>query len=131
MALREGESIYFYELHEGDDEVFSDILLAHDAEYDEQEFLELVLEARAKVLETYEQDSLSEAIAYELHATHGFLPIDDAQLRVAVNVSAEDGETAIASVDERSAARVGAPEGEDFRSLVLDVELDDSVWGND
>jgi hypothetical protein len=132
MALREGETIYFYELHEGDDEVFSDILLAHDAEYDEQEFLELVLEARTKVLATFEEDSLSEAIAHELQSAHGFLPIDDTQLRVAINVSSEEGETAVAGIDERSRLRgVGAREEEDFRSLVLDVEIDDAVWGND
>jgi hypothetical protein len=131
MGMRDGESMYFYELHEGDDEVFSDILLAHDAEYDEQEFLELVLEARTKVLDSFEEDSLSEAIARELQATHGFLPIDDNQLRVAVNVSAEEGETSVANVDQRSRARVGAKEPEDFRSLVLDVEVDDAVWGND
>ena len=56
--------MYFYELHEGDDEVFSDVLLAHDSEYDENEFLELVLEARAAVLDKYEEDTLSEAIAH-------------------------------------------------------------------
>ncbi len=58
MALRDGDPIYFYELHEGDEDVFFDILLAHDAEYDEQEFLELVLEARTAVIETYQEDTL-------------------------------------------------------------------------
>jgi hypothetical protein len=51
MSLRDGEPVWFYELHEGDDDVFSDVLLYHDTEYDEQELLELVLEARTAVLE--------------------------------------------------------------------------------
>jgi len=75
---------------------------------------------------------LGEAIAHELQTAHGFLPIDDTQLRVAINVSSEEGETAVAGIDERSRLRgVGAREEEDFRSLVLDVEVDDAVWGND
>ena len=130
MALRDGDAIYFYELHEGDEDVFTDVLLAHDSEYDEQEFLELVLEARTKVLETFEEETLSEAIARELQQSHGFLPIDDNQLRVAVNVSAEEGETAVATVEERAAVGLGEDE-EDFRSLVLDVDVEDAIWGND
>ena len=55
--------MYFYELSESDDEIFANLLLAHDSEYDEQEFLELVLEAREAVLEKFEEDSLIEAIA--------------------------------------------------------------------
>jgi hypothetical protein len=130
MAMRDGDRMYFYELHEGDEDVFSDILLAHDAEYDENEFLEMVLEARTAILDSYTEETLSEAIAKELEKRHGFLPIDDRQLRASVNVSGEEGETKLAVIDERSP---GMPmkEEDDFRSLVLDVELDDSVWGND
>jgi hypothetical protein len=130
MTLRDGEPIYFYELHEGDDEVFSDTLLAHDAEYDDGEFLELVLEARSAVIDRYEEDTLSEAIARHLADTHGFLVIDDSQLRVAVNVSTQEGETFVAAVE------AGAPGGEadesetDYRSLVLDVDPEDHRWAN-
>jgi hypothetical protein len=129
MALRDGDQIYFYELHEGDDEVFSDILLAHDAEYDEGEFLELVLEARERVKERFEEDTLSEAIARDLAACHGFLVVDDAALRVAVNVSAEEGQTFVTEVE-------GAPVGpddqadEDYRSLLMDIDREDRRWQN-
>ncbi len=61
MALRDGDPIWFYELHEADDDLYADVLLAHDVEYDERELLDLVLEARAAVLESYTEDSLSEA----------------------------------------------------------------------
>jgi hypothetical protein len=55
--------VYFYELHEGDEDVFSDVVLAHEVEFDESEFLDLVLEARGEVLDRFEEDSLVEAIA--------------------------------------------------------------------
>jgi hypothetical protein len=128
MTSREPGAFYFYELHEGDEDLFTDVLLAHDAEYDEQEFLELVLEARTAVMERFEEDTLSEAIANELARRHGFVHIDDSQLRVAVGVSAVEGETRVVAVDERAAPAESADD--EFRSLLVDVEPDDSVWRN-
>jgi hypothetical protein len=129
MHPRDGEPRYFYELHEGDEDVFTDLLLVHDIEYDEAEFLELVLEARSRVLDTFDHDTLTEAIARDLEARHGFLVVDDSQLRVAVSVSAEEGETRVVAVDERAAATAVDPE-EEFRSLVLDVDKEDRRWGD-
>lgn len=120
--------MYFYELHETDDELFSDVLLAHDAEYDENEFLELVLEARAAVVDRFEDDSLIEAVARELARIHGFQVIDDSQLRVAVNVSIDEGETAVAAVDER-APRADVDQdrdGDAYRSLLIEADPEDS-----
>ena len=97
-------------------------------EYDEQELLDLVLEARAAVLETYTEDTLSEAIANELARRHGFLVVDDSQLRAAVTVSAREGETAIAPVDEVPGAGTG---GEEYRSLLVDIDKEDRRWGPD
>ena len=128
MSLRDGEPVWFYELHEGDDDVFSDVLLYHDTEYDEQELLELVLEARTAVLDTYTEDTLSEAIANELARRHGFLVVDDTQLRVAVNVSAQEGETAVARVD---LGPVGRDDDDDHRSILIDVEPEERLWGTD
>jgi hypothetical protein len=119
-------TVYFYELHESDDDVFASVLLAHDSEYDEDEFLELVLEARAEVIERFEEDSLIEAIANELQRRHAFVHIDDRQLRAAVNVSADEGETVITPVEE--VARPVQREEEDFRTLLVDVEPEDQPW---
>jgi hypothetical protein len=124
MALRDGDPIYFYELHEGDEDVFFDILLAHDAEYDEQEFLEMVLESRKAVIDSYQEDTLTEAVAHELERRHGFLAIEDRLIRGAINVSAEEAETRVVQVDE------GGPAAEDYRSLLVDIEPDDAVWQN-
>jgi hypothetical protein len=129
MTARDGDAppYYFYELHESDTDLFADVLLAHATEYDEAEFLDLVLEAREKVIDEYETDSLIEAVAAELSARAGFLIVDDSQLRVAVNVSSEEDGTFVADVDETS--RVGAGSRNDFRTMLVDVEPDDAVWG--
>lgn len=117
--------MYFYELSEADDEIFANVLLAHDAEYDEQEFLELVLEATEAIGKSFEEPSLIEGIAGELEKRHGFTHIE-ASLRAAVRVSAEEGETAILPVDERVAA---APEeADDFRSMLIEVEPEDRPY---
>ena len=125
VTSRDGDAPlnYFYELHESDTDLFADVLLAHATEYDEAEFLELVLEARKKVIDDHTADSLIEAVAAELAARAGFLIIDDSQLRVAVNVSSDDEGTFVADVNEGGAAR------EDYRTMLVDVEPDDAVWG--
>lgn len=130
MDQQDTDPRYYYELNEGDEEVFSDILLAHDAEYDEEEFLELVLAARRRVLDTFEDDTLSEAIAHDLARTQGFTVIDDRRLRVAVTVSAAEGETRVVGIDERSTVNPDADPDEEFRSLVLDVDKEDRRWGD-
>ena len=118
--------MYFYELSESDDEIFTNILLAHDSEYDEQEFLELVLEARDAIIKTFEEESLIEAIANALEKQHGFVHVD-ANLRAAVRVAAEEGETIITAVDERVAA-AATGEAEDFRTMLIETETEDRPY---
>ena len=129
VTSRDGDALpyYFYELHESDTDLFADVLLAHATEYDEAEFLELVLEAREKVLDQFEADSLIEAVAAELSERAGFLIVDDSQLRVAVNVSSEEDGTFVADVDETS--QVGGGGRGDLRTMLVDVEPDDAAWG--
>lgn len=127
--MRDGDAPqYYYELHESDSDLFADVLLSHETEYDEAEFLELVLESRTRVLDGYTQDSLIDGIAADLAERSGFTVLDDSQLRVAVNVSSEEGGTFVAEVDQRS--RLG-PVGDEFRTMLVDVEPDDAVWGDD
>jgi hypothetical protein len=128
VKTRDGDAplYYFYELHESDSDLYADVLLAHDTEFDEAEFLDLVLEARARVIDGYSQDSLIEAVAAELAERAGFIVIDDSQLRVAVNVSAEEDGTFVAEMEQMG--RVGSGSA-DFRTLLVDVEPDDAAWG--
>jgi hypothetical protein len=128
VALRDGDvPLYFYELHESDSDIFADILLAHEVEYDEAEFLELVLTSRRRVMDRFVEASLIEAIAADLAEQVGFLVIDDAQLRVAVNVSAVEDDTFVADID--AAVRPSAVG--DYRTMLVDVEPDDAAWGDD
>jgi hypothetical protein len=117
--------MYFYELHESDDELFASVILAHDAEYDEQEFFEIVLEAQEAIGKSFEEESLIEGIAAELERKHGFVEVE-ANLRAAVRVSADEGETAITAVDERQAAL--PTEEEDFRTMLVEVEPEDRPY---
>jgi hypothetical protein len=129
VALRDGDvPLFFYELHESDTDLFAEVLLAHETEYDEAEFLELVLESRSRVLESFTEDSLVEAVAADLAARAGFLVLDDSQLRVAVNVSAQDEGTFVSELQVTSAA---AASRTDYRTLLVDVDPEDSLWGDD
>ena len=118
--------MYFYELHEGDEDVFSDVVLAHEVEYDESEFLDLVLAARREVLDRFEEDSLVEAIANELERRHGFLHIDDSRLRVSVDVSVEEDATRVTETQERARTNGETPGSEDYRSLLIEIDPDDA-----
>lgn len=129
MTAPDGDAplYYFYELHESDTDLFADVLLAHSTEYDEAEFLEMVLEARKRVIDGHDADSLIEAVAAVLSEQAGFLIIDDSQLRVAVNVSADEDGTFVSDVDE--GGRVGGGADREFRTMLVDVEPDDAAWG--
>lgn len=92
--------MHFYELHEGDDDIFSDILLARDEEMDPEEFFEIVQGIRKRVQDTFEHDTLIEAIAEELERDHAFFTISDDRLTAAVNVSKADDENFLADLDD-------------------------------
>lgn len=92
--------MHFYELHEGDDDVFADILLVREEEMDPDDFFAIVQGIRRRIQDTYEHDTLVEAIAEELERDHGFVTITDDRLTAAVNVSKDDDENFLADLDE-------------------------------
>jgi hypothetical protein len=122
--------VYFYELHESEGDLFTDVLLVHDAEYDEESFLEIVLEARAAVVDSFEQDTLVEAVAAELERRHGFTFVHDARLTASVDVSKDEGVTSLAELtddgddddDFDDADDDGSGPAVGFRSLVVDLD---------
>lgn len=122
--------MYFYELHEGDDEIYSDVLLVRDSEMDPEEFFDLVQSIRRRVQDSYEDDTLIEAIAVELERDHGFVFVSDERLAAAVNVSVEESENFLAEVgspdDEDDAERADADveDEDDFRSILADFDPD-------
>ena len=124
--------MYYYELHESDDDLFTDALLAHEQEFSEGEFFDLVMEARGRVLETFEENTLVEAIAHELERASGFVYIDDGRLIAAVNVSRIDDDNVIAEVvpdddaDEDENDDHGLDEEDaGFRSLIVRLDRDE------
>jgi hypothetical protein len=116
--------VHFYELHEGDNEVFSDVLLAHEEEYEPEEFFELVQSIRRRLLDTFEHDTLVEAIAVELEREHGFTFISDDRLTAAVNVSRDDEENFLAPVGEADDDDEDDDETEDVDFVTVHAELD-------
>ena len=113
--------MYFYELHEGDDDVFSDLLLVHDEQIEPEDFFELVQAIRLKVQDTFEEDTLIEAIALELEREHGFTFVSDARLTASVHVSTEEDENRLISLDDE------IMESAEYRSLLADLEGDPTL----
>ena len=91
--------MFFYELHEGDDEVYSDVLVVSESEWEPQEFFELVQRIRHDVQHSYEQDTLVEAIAMVLERDYGFVYVSDDRLAAAVNVSTQEGDNFLAELE--------------------------------
>jgi hypothetical protein len=91
--------VFFYELHEGDDEVYSDLIVVSESEWEPQEFLELVQRIRHDMQDAYEQDTLIEAIATVLERDYGFIFVSDDRLVAAVNVSTQEAQNFLAELD--------------------------------
>ena len=89
--------MFFYEIHEGDEDLGSAVLLAHERRIEPLEFLALVKKARTLLVDAFEEDSLSEAIANELARTAGFIHVTDDLLVASVNVDATDEGTFLVS----------------------------------
>jgi hypothetical protein len=91
--------VFFYELHEGDNEVYSDVLVVSESEWEPDEFFELVQSIRRRIQDGYIHDTLSEAIAVELERDHGFIHVSDDRLVASVNVSTDDAENYLAELE--------------------------------
>jgi hypothetical protein len=119
------KAVHFYELHEGDNEVYGDALLAHEEEYEPDEFFELVQQIRRRVQDTFEDDTLIEAIAIELERDHGFVFITDDRLTAAVNVSRDDEENFLARIDPGDEEEdEGEEEDEDADYLTITADFE-------
>ncbi|CAN5189289.1 hypothetical protein BH18CHL2_BH18CHL2_10630 [soil metagenome] len=94
--------LYFYEIHEGDDETGSAVLLMHERRIEPPDFFALVKKARTLVKDAFEEDSLSEAIANELQRAHHFVNVTDEKLIASVAVDERDEDTFLVQHDERT-----------------------------
>ena len=128
--------MFFYELHEGDNEIYSDVLVASDSEWDPDEFFELVQKVRRRIQDTFHHDTLAEAIAVELERDHGFIFVSDDRLMASVNVSTVEEDNFLAELEVDLADRDDDDDNNDdrddddgtikggFRTIYADLDLD-------
>ncbi len=102
--------LFFYELHEGATDLMTDALLVSERDHTPEQFASMVVAARAAILDTFEDDTLAEAIARELERNHGFTYISDEKLRASMSVGMEDEDTYLVE------------QSEDYRSIVAELE---------
>jgi hypothetical protein len=102
--------LFFYELHEGATDLMTDALLVSERDHTPDQFQAMVQAARAEVLETFEEDTLVEAIARELERSHGFTYIGDEKLRGSMSVGMEDEDNYLVE------------QSDEFRSIVVEME---------
>ena len=101
---------FFYELHEGATDLMTDAILVSERDHSPAQFAEMVQAARTAVIETYEEDTLVEAIARELERSHGFTYVSDEKLRASMSVGVEEEDTYLVE------------QSEEFRSIVAELE---------
>lgn len=92
--------MHFYELHEGDDNLFYDVLLFREEDMDAEEFFSVVQSIRRDVQDSFETDTLVEAIAIELERQYGFVYVSDERLTAAVNVSKVENDNFLAELED-------------------------------
>ena len=69
--------MFFYELHEGDDEVYSDVLVVSESEWEPEEFFELVQPIRRRSRTPTPRYPQSRPSPIELERDHGFIFVSD------------------------------------------------------
>ena len=102
--------LYFYELHEGATDLMTDALLLSERDHTPVQFEAMVQAARAAILDTFEEETLVEAIARELERSHGFTYIGDEKLRGSMSVGMEDEDNYLVE------------QSDEFRSIVVEME---------
>ena len=126
--------MFFYELHEGDNEVFSDVIVVSESEWEPDEFFELVQSIRRRIQDGFIHDTLVESIAVELERDHGFIYISDDSIVASVNISLDDSENFLArtsvemaDADEDDDDDDDDEEEEDVDYKAVIVDLDPSA----
>src|SRR2546426_10118509 len=97
MGKRRWQRVFLYEIPEGDEDLGTAVLLAHERRFEPLEFFALVKKARVLLVDSFEEDSLSEAIANELAQTAGFIHVTDDLLVASVNVDVTEEGTFLVS----------------------------------
>ena len=102
--------LFFYELHEGPTDLMTDALLVSERDHTPAQFASMVQAARTAVIETFEEDTLVEAVARELERSHGFTYLGDEKLRAAMSVGMGAEDTYLVE------------QSDEFRSIVAEMD---------
>jgi hypothetical protein len=102
--------LFFYELHEGATDLLTDALLVSERDHTPAQFASMVNTARTAVLDTFEEDTLVEAIARELERSHGFTYIGDEKLSASMSVGMADEDNYLVE------------QSDEYRSIVAELE---------
>jgi hypothetical protein len=102
--------LFFYELHEGATDLLTDALLVSEEQLSPGAFAQLVELARSAVVDTYEDDTLVEAIARELERSHGFTYISDEKLTASMSVGLSPQDTFLVE------------QSDEFRSMIVEMD---------
>jgi len=102
--------LFIYELHEGATDLMTDALVVSERDHTPAQFVSMVQAARTAVIETFEEDTLVEAVARELERTHGFTYLGDEKLRASMSVGMEEEDTYLVE------------QSDEFRSIVAEME---------
>lgn len=102
--------LYFYELHEGPTDLMTDALLISEREHTPEAFAGIVEEARQAIIDTYEEDTLVEAVARELERSHGFTYIGDEKLTASMSIGTAAEDTYIVEPSD------------EFRSVIAELD---------
>ena len=128
--------MFFFELHEGDNEVYSDVLVVSESEWEADEFFELVQTIRRRIQGGYHHDTLVEAIAVELERDHGFIYVSDDRLAASVNVSTEEEGNFLADLEVELAEAEDDDDdddededggGVDYRAVIAEFDPNDRL----
>jgi hypothetical protein len=103
-------ALFFYELHEGASDLMTDAILVSERDHTPERFAQIVDTARRAVLDSYEEDTLVEAVARELERSHGFTYVGDEKLRASMSVGPADDDTYL--IDQ----------SDEYRSIVVEME---------
>jgi len=102
--------LFFYELHEGATDLMTDALLVSELDHTPEQFAAMVLAARTAIIDTFEEDTLVEAIGRELERSHGFTYIGDDKLRASMSVGMEDEDNHLVE------------QSDEFRSIIAEMD---------
>jgi len=102
--------LFIYELHEGATDLMTDALLVSERDHTPAQFASMVQAARTAVIETFEEDTLVEAVARELERTHGFRYLGDEKLRASMSVGMAEEDTYLVE------------QSDEFRSIVAEMD---------